>query len=382
MKVPAIILAAALAHQAAFAADLIPKRAENLSLRNEVQIAVNKGLAALKSQQSADGSWSMAENPALTALPLTAFMNEPGGTFRKEKPEFIKKGYDFLLGCVQPDGGIYRKGLANYNTSLALTALAAAGDEKFRPTIEAARNFVIGQQARGLANASLDGGIGYGPTGSNRAHPDLSNTVMALDALRQTGTIPGKELARTKDLNWAAVREFIQRTQNLPEYNKEPWASDDPANKGGFIYFPGNSMAGEMELANGKKALRSYGSMSYAGLLSYIYADLKKDDPRVEAVVGWLKKHYTLDENPGMGAEGLFYYYHMMAKALATYGITELELADGKKVDWRKDLAIKLINLQKPDGTWTNEAGRWMEKDPALVTSYAVLALEIIYRAM
>lgn len=382
MKILSSLLTAALLQQAALASDLIPKNQENLSLRNEVQIAIDKGLAFLKGSQNADGSWSMSENPALTALPLTAFMNEPAGSFRNEKPEFVKNGYDFLLKSVQPDGGIYRKGLANYNTALSVTAMVAANDPKYEPTITAARAFVVGQQAKGLTNSSLDGGIGYGPTGTSRAHPDLSNTVIALDALYHTRILPGKELAGAKDLNWTAVIGFIQRTQNLPEYNKETWASDDLDNKGGFIYFPGNSMAGEMQLSGGKKALRSYGSMSYAGLLSYIYADLKKDDPRVKAVLDWLRKHYTLDENPGMGGEGLYYYYHMMAKALATCGITELELADGRKVDWRKELALKLINLQKADGSWTNEAGRWMEKDPILVTSYSVLALEIIYRAM
>ena len=44
-------------------------------------------------------------------------------------------------------------------------------------------------------------------------------------------------------------------------------------------------MAGETNLPSGRVALRSYGSISYAGLLSYIYADLKKDDPRVQAEV-------------------------------------------------------------------------------------------------
>ena len=122
--------------------------------------------------------------------------------------------------------------------------------------------------------------------------------------------------------------------------------------------------------------------MSYAGLLSYIYADLKKDDPRVTAVVGWLKSHYTLEENPGMGGDGLYYYYQMLAKAMFAHGATEMTLADGRKVDWRQDLAKKLIDLQKPDGSWSNEKGRWMEKDPVLVTSYSLLALEFIYRAL
>jgi squalene-hopene/tetraprenyl-beta-curcumene cyclase len=157
--------------------------------------------------------------------------------------------------------------------------------------------------------------------------------------------------------------------------------TSDAKDQGGFVYAPGVSKAGESKSAGGKISLRSYGSMSYAGLLSYIYADVKRDDPRVNAVVGWLRNHYTLDENPGMGADGLYYYYFMMSKALFAYGAPELEMSDGHRVDWRKDLALKLINLQKPDGSWSNESGRWMEKDPTLVTCYAVLALEYIYHS-
>ena len=67
-----------------------------------------------------------------------------------------------------------------------------------------------------------------------------------------------------------------------------------------------------------KIPLRSHGSISYAGLKSYIYADLKQDDPRVKAVIDWLGRHYTLDENPGMGKQGLYYYLHLMTKALTS----------------------------------------------------------------
>src|SRR5476649_797967 len=119
--------------------------------------------------------------------------------------------------------------------------------------------------------------------------------------------------------------------------------------------------------------------MSYAGLLSYIHADLKKDDPRVTAVFDWLKSTYTLEENPGMGADGLYYYYQMMSKALSAHGTETLTMADGKQVDWASELALKLINLQQTDGTWVNSSGRWWEKDPTLVTSYAVRTLETLH---
>ena len=60
--------------------------------------------------------------------------------------------------------------------------------------------------------------------------------------------------------------------------------------------------------------------MTYAGLKSFLYAGLKKDDMRVKAAMDWIKRHYDLTENPGVGKQGLFYYYHVFAKALAVYG--------------------------------------------------------------
>ena len=71
--------------------------------------------------------------------------------------------------------------------------------------------------------------------------------------------------------------------------------------------------------------------------------------------------------------------YHTMTKALTLADIDQFPLADGKKVDWRRKLALHLINLQKTDGRWLNDNARWWENDPALVTSYALLALEMIH---
>ena len=41
--------------------------------------------------------------------------------------------------------------------------------------------------------------------------------------------------------------------------------------------------------------MRSYG-MSYAGLLSFVYAEMDSKDPRVVAVKDWLTQHYTIEE--------------------------------------------------------------------------------------
>jgi squalene-hopene/tetraprenyl-beta-curcumene cyclase len=117
-------------------------------------------------------------------------------------------------------------------------------------------------------------------------------------------------------------------------------------------------------------------------MLSYIYANLKRDDPRVVAVFEWLRRNYTLGENPGMGPQGFYFYLHTMTKALNAYGVDELELADGRRINWRREVAMKLINLQQKDGSWINDNGRWWERDPSLVTSYALLSLELLSRGL
>jgi len=185
------------------------------------------------------------------------------------------------------------------------------------------------------------------------------------------------------DLNWEMAIEFVSRCQNRPASNKEEWAQNaKKEDVGGFIYFPGKSMSGEEKLANGKIALRSYGSMSYSGLLSFIYAKMDPTDPRVQSAREWLGKNYTIKENPGMGPQGLYYYYHTMGKALTLLGEKTLVLENGQKVDWRMEMIKELFNNQDPKGFWLNENGRWWEKDPVLVTSYALLTLERLHSTL
>jgi squalene-hopene/tetraprenyl-beta-curcumene cyclase len=361
------------------------KSRSDVSRKLEIENAIGKGLMWLAGQQNAEGWWSQSEHPALTGLVLTAFQEEPSSFYKSKYEGTIKRGYSYLLKNVKPDGGIYGKGLANYNTSVAVMALLVANRPEYGKTIRNARNFLIGLQddqgETGMGDSPFDGGIGYGGT---YQHSDLSNTMFALEAIYYTQHLKSDvgSQSEVKDLNWDAAIQFISRTQNLPESNDQRWASDDPANKGGFIYFPGDSKAGADSLPDGRVALRSYGSMSYAGLLSLIYAQLDRDDPRVSAVYDWLTRNYTLEENPGLGQQGLFYYFHTMAKALHTYGVDTLTLSDGKKINWREDLAKRLLDLQNKEGFWVNENSRWWERDPVLVTSYSVIVLEIIWRGI
>ena len=356
----------------------------NTSLKLEIERSLDKGLSWLHGEQNAtDGYWGSSQYPALTALVLRATLGHPSVKETKKYSEQITSGFKFLRTKVQSDGGIYGKGLASYNTSISLMAFLQQNDPIDKSIIQSARRFLVNQQSdfdeKGKKDNVFDGGGGYGSTW---AHSDLSNTHLALEALYYAKkTIGSKEEDITK-LDWQAAIDFVSKCQNLPETNGEEWVSQHPDDRGGFVYFPGNSMAGEREGRNGSVALRSYGSMSYAGLLSFIYAEMDSSDPRLQAVRKWLEENYDITENPGMGQQGLYYYYHTMAKALSLSGVETVLDKEGKKKDWRKELALELLNKQNPAGYWLNENGRWWERDPILVSSYALLALERVYYSL
>jgi squalene-hopene/tetraprenyl-beta-curcumene cyclase len=115
--------------------------------------------------------------------------------------------------------------------------------------------------------------------------------------------------------------------------------------------------------------------MTYSGLKSMIYAGLTQDDPRVKAAIAYIKSHYTLDENPGQGQRGLYYYYQTFAKAMALLGKPTVTDSSGKEHTWRKDLVAALAQRQTDSGSWVNRDDRFMEGDPHIVTSYGLLAL-------
>jgi squalene-hopene/tetraprenyl-beta-curcumene cyclase len=260
----------------------------------------------------------------------------------------------------------------NYETCIAILCFKEANkDGRYDKTLKNAEKFLKGHQwdeGETIAGKAVDksnpayGGAGYG----KKARPDLSNTQFFIEALVAAGAGPD-------DPNLKKALEFVSRCQNLEtEHNTTPFAAK--VNDGGFYYTPasgGESQAGTLPGGG----LRSYASMTYAGLKSMIYCGLKPDDPRVKAASEWISKNYDLKTNPGLGDAGLYYYYHTFAKALEALGQDEFADKDGKKHNWRHELIEELARRQQKDGSWINENNRWLEGEGNLVTAYALLAL-------
>jgi squalene-hopene/tetraprenyl-beta-curcumene cyclase len=336
-----------------------------------IKAAIAKASAYLMQQgQADDGSFSSHAGPAITALCATALVKS--GT-PADAPAVLK-ALAYLLSFKRPDGGIHpeKSLVANYETAIAMMALAACNTNgKYAAEIKAAEAFVKGLQWDGGEGPGPEdpayGGAGYG----KKNRPDLSNTSFLIEALRSVGT-PENDPAIQRAL------VFVSRTQNLEGPNNTlPFPAKNP--DGGFYYTPaagGESQAGTTPSGG----LRSYGSMTYAGLKSMIFAGLGKDDPRVKAAVAWLGKNYGFEQNPGMGEAGLFYYFHTAARALDVFGEETFTDDKGVKHAWRSELADAVIERQQADGSWVNTTPRWMEGDPNLVTAYALLALSYCAR--
>lgn len=354
-----------------------------------------RAIEYLRSQQGDTGGWAVPPQgpvfPAITGLAVTGMLMDPAiDTTDRDVLEAI----EFMLSYRQDDGGIYDRLLASYNTAICVSALALARDEMpaADDAIEPAVSFLRELQWGSTANvpAALTdevdaverthpfyGGVGYGRSG----RPDNSNLTFWLQAMEDAG-VPGDDPAVQRAL------VFLERTQMLAGVNDMPYA--EGSTQGGFIYATspsgdeadlgiGESKAGEIEesLTDGSTAsrLQAYGSMTYAGFKSYAYAQLDEGDPRVAAAMRWMAANYTLDENPGIGTDGYYYFLLVFGRALGARGDLLLP-TDAGDADWTADLAAKLTELQEPNGSVRVVDDRWMEDNPVLITAYCLIAAQ------
>lgn len=328
---------------------------------DKVLDAIRRGIEYLKVHQEPDGEFSagwLDPKPAFTAMVVDALARSPDRL--DEREPFVAKAVKAILSHQREDGGIYSLGFGNYVTSVSVMAVERMKNPGHAEALARAREYIRGCQRP-------NGGMGYGA--SSRA--DLSNTALALEALAKLGLSKDDEVFKR-------AAAFVTLCQNDSETNDtQAWAGYD----GGFIYHPGASPAGEYE-EDGRTRYKSYGLMSYAGLVSFLWAGVDRDDKRVQSAFRWVRDNWDLEENRNLGGDGLYYYYLTMAKALSAYGQRKITTSDGAEHDWPVELAAKVTSLQREDGSWANANPRWLETDAILVTSYCVRTLSICHEAI
>ena len=374
--------------QASAPAAVTPIQLVPASVKADLEQAFDKGLNWLMAKQLPSGSFPDLENKddvAFTAMGLIILGDSPE-TARLKYKDALDKALAYLLNNVQANGSIMDTGKVPafdiYKTSLAIVALKAnlpyRTPEEQKKMEEVINNAMAYLQASQYGPESSDkdmGGWGYQEKGTEKMpNPNLSTASYVIDALYKAG------LAKDSETYKRAV-DFLMKLQDSTEHN----TGRVTGNSGGFVYSPTESKAGETTTADGQKILKPYGSMTYAGLLSFIYAYVDKSDPRVQSAYNWIRANYTLEENPGLrtdaapnlGKQGLFYYYHTFAKALSAYGDKSIITTDNAPHLWANELVAKLASIQSSDGSWKNENSRWWEDMPILATSYSLMSLNL-----
>ncbi len=360
--------------------------------------AMARGVAFLLEHQNDNGSFgNIPKAPETGELGITgvvaralAGLPKPLRNERVEKA--LQRAIAWMLAHQREDGAFGQRGtgLVTYRTAVAITALVAADPVRYAEPIRRARDYLARTQfseEHGLEGDNPQaspyyGGWGYGKRGA-RPDADMSNTWMALDALRAAGLDESSPV-------WRRAVVFLRRCQNRSESNDIQSETVAVGDDGGFMYDPGldKGKSKPVTRPDGKIEIPSYASMTYAGLLSMVHARLAKDDPRVQAAWDWIRRNYTLEENRGLGTrtdprraqQGLYYYFLVFAKALDAWGEAQVPAADGKAHRWAEELVERLVQLQRADGSWYNDEPRWWERDPVLVTGYTLQAFEYAVR--
>jgi len=352
---------------------------------------VDRAVEFLRTSQGESGGWSHNPSPtspnfpAITGLVVNAMLLDPRIDANDES---VKQGLDYILSFAKDDGSIHDNMLPTYNTAICVSALSRARTHRADSALASGISFLRTVQYHndntgGIEAPSFNepvsqdhpyfGGVGYGKHG----RPDMSNMSFFLQAMHDAEV-------STEDPAFKRALVFLSRVQMNDATNDMPYA--DASSQGGFIYATvpnaesidgraGQSMAGTIVETNQDGGsitrLRCYGSMTYAGFKSLVYADLSPDEPRIIAAWKWIESNYSLSENPGMGDQGYYYFICVMAKALDAYGV---DTVGGR--DWRVDLVDTLEALQLDDGSFFIKHERWMENNPDLITAFALTALQ------
>jgi len=375
---------------------------QEADLRKKLEKAYVCAADWVVSQQGSDGAWKHGppgkETPsaAYTSLIVSALARAPK-EFRAQYQSAIDKGAALLVSKRNEDGS-FGEGptgafLKTYTTAIAILALSSVDREKYADAVRGGQAYLKQHQ---LKEGLQRGGSGYGDDefskeGIKKTIANLSTTGFTAEALEASG-LP------KDDPFWSRVVEFVRRCQNNSETNTDKEFVEQLkvvglsiGDDGGLYYAPIADpkihKAGTVKLTD-KETIASYGSMTYEGIKTYLYAGLQKDSPEVRAAIDWVRKNYSLEAHPGFPYDaakrnhlrGLYYYYLVMARTLDAIGERPFKTFDGKERDWPVELAQQLLKTMKENKMWINENPAWWENDPLLVTSYVLHTLDLVMK--
>lgn len=358
---------------------------------------IASGLQYLRSQQNADGSYSLPaggltpveKSVATTAMVALAF-SQYGVD---ESDPDLRDALDWILSQQNADGSISNEGQRfppkSLDTSFAVLALSATRNPQYYSIIQNATAYIVQAQHdddSGFASSHPFYG-GWTDFYPNYVPPNIVDwyslpvleppTATALHALYFAERFDDTDTIVPVDVMNKA-ETFLTRCQNYASTNPNfnyTLCFDGTCyyDDGGFARFPPGGSGPWAELLGRD----SYAGATAAALWSLYAVDADPLDPRIEPAQVWLGDGLISgppSENFPRGDADYYHFLFYLALAGTAWDWDEYELGDhlGEQIDWYQQIADALVARQYPDGHW--EGLSW-ETD-IVATALAVLALE------
>jgi hypothetical protein len=305
--------------------------AQNVT-REEVELAIKKGVAYLLTKQQPNGTWGKeAGESALVTLALLTAGESPTSEPMVRALEALRK-----IG--------FNGSHETYTRALMTMAFAAADPDKYRNEIS--------KHAEWLEIAQSQSGAWAYTTASGRGGGDNSNTqyaLLGLNAASEAGYAVRSEV-------WLKARRHWETTQN---------------GDGSWGYHPGGGATGSMTCA-GISSLVITGLRRVQGR-EQLFANRidhcgeEAVSPSLQRGIEWMSQHFDVMRNINSGS---WHFYYL-------YGLERVGRLSGRRFfgnnDWYREGAAYLVKVQDPlQGFWQ---GQGLEADPLITSSFSLLFL-------
>ena len=333
--------------------------ARGVRITAEQERATERALAWLARAQNDDGSWDGTVgfklnngyrttregtgHAGVTALCGMAFL--AGGHLPGRGPygEVVDRAVDFLLSCSNEDGFLSRGGTRMYSHAFATLFLAEVYGmthrEDTRVRLQKAVDFIVKSQ-------NAEGGWRYGPQAQDSDMSIVVCQVLALRAARNIGI--------------RVPRATIDRAL---EYVKASAVTRSGFGRGSSDLGTFHYQVEENSFSRSSFPLTAAGVTAMHGLGIY------SDDLILRGVEFLEAEEDMFNARYGHRGHYFFWYGHY-------YGVQAMYTVGGDR--WQRyftKLRARLLDIQRPDGTWPNDVGPGEE----FSTAMACLILEIPY---
>ncbi len=346
----------------------LPEQSSEMVIVTEAQTqAVERGLAWLAQNQSADGSWtarigyklnsdysytsSNRGHVGVTSLACMAFLAGGHLPGRGKYGDHVERGLGFILNSVQEDGYITRYRTRMYSHAFATLFLAevfgTTRREDVKQKLQKAVDYIVGSQNR-------EGGWRYEPYATESDMSIVVCQVLALRAARNIG-----------------IRVPKSTVDRAAQYVVDSAVTRESGSGFGAQSFMGGAEVGTFHYQKDVYSRSSF-PLTAAGVTALHGLGIYSDEA-IENGIAFLNRelpHFNRTQGVRGGGHYFFWYGHY-------YGVQAMYTVGAPY--WKpyfEDVRELLLSMQNEDGSWPNRTG----PGPALGTALGVLILEIPYR--